>query len=252
MDPAVVRDDMVDSLEHEAKRCVRSEAVSVAMRTVPREAFVDEEYAYADRSSERHGTRVLAPSTAARLVEALDLAPGQNVLIVGAGVGYTAAICAEIVGAANVQAVDISRRVTYEARSNLERAGYGGVLVDCRDGAGGLPEYAPYDRILLEAAAIEPPRRLVAQLGDDGRLVLPLGGGEQTLAAVEPEPDGGEGYVVDERHGTTAFAPMLLEGEQADTVDRNRTRREDRELARRAAERRRGWEREWIDWESRL
>ena len=250
MDPAVLRDDMVDSLEHEAKRCVRSEAVSVAMRAVPREAFVDDDRAYADRSTERHGTRVLAPSTAARLLEALDLAPGQNVLVVGAGVGYTAAVCAEIAGAENVQAIDISRRVTYEARSNLERAGYGGVLVDRRDGAAGLPEYAPYDRVLLEAAAIEPPRRLVRQLADDGRLVLPLGGGEQTLAAVEPV-DGGS-YAVVERHGTTAFAPMLLEGEQADTVERNRTRREDREFARRAAERRRGWEQEWIDWEGRL
>jgi protein-L-isoaspartate(D-aspartate) O-methyltransferase len=250
MEPAVLRDDMVDSLEHEAKRCVRSEAVSVAMRTVPREAFVGEEYAYADRSSERHGTRVLAPSTAARLLEALDLAPGENVLVVGVGVGYTAAVCAEITGAENVQAVDISRRVTYEARSNLENAGYGAVLVDRRDGADGLPEYAPYDRILLEAAAIEPPRRLVAQLADDGRLVLPLGGGEQTLAVVEADPEGG--YAVTERYGTVAFAPMLLEGEQADTVERNRTRREDREFARRAAERRRGWEQEWIDWDARL
>ncbi|MEF8867450.1 MAG: protein-L-isoaspartate O-methyltransferase [Haloarculaceae archaeon] len=250
MEPAVLRDDMVDSLEHEAKRCIRSEAVSVAMRTVPREAFVDDDYAYADRSSERHGTRVLAPSTAARLLEALDLAPGQNVLVVGAGVGYTAAVCAEIAGPERVQAVDISRRVTYEARSNLERAGYGGVLVDRRDGAAGLPEYAPYDRILLEAAAIEPPRRLVAQLAEDGRLVLPLGGGEQTLAAVEA--DGNGEYAVAERYGTVAFAPMLLEGEQADTVERNRTRREDREFARRAAERRRGWEQEWIDWEGRL
>jgi protein-L-isoaspartate(D-aspartate) O-methyltransferase len=250
MEPAVLRDDMVDSLEHEAKRCVRSEALSVAMRTVPREAFVDEEYAYADRSSERHGTRVLAPSTAARLLEALDLEPGGNVLVVGAGVGYTAAVCAEIVGAESVQAVDISRRVTYEARSNLENAGYGGVLVDCRDGAGGLPEYAPYDRILLEAAAIEPPRRLVAQLADDGRLVLPLGGGEQTLTAVRRAEEGG--HTVAERYGTVAFAPMLLEGEQADTVERNRTLREDREFARRAAERRRGWEQEWIDWDARL
>jgi protein-L-isoaspartate(D-aspartate) O-methyltransferase len=249
MEPAVLRDDMVDSLEHEAKRCIRSETVSVAMRAVPREAFVDEAYAYADRSSERHGTRVLAPSTAARLLEALDLAPGQNVLVVGTGVGYTAAVCAEIVGSESVQAVDISRRVTYEARSNLERAGYGGVLVDCRDGAGGLPEYAPYDRILLEAAAIEPPTRLVRQLADDGRLVLPLGGGEQTLTAVAPARDG---HVVAERYGTVAFAPMLLDGEQTDTVERNRTLREDREFARRAAERRRGWEQEWIDWDGRL
>jgi len=247
MDPAVLRDDMVDSLEHEAKRCIRSATLSVAMREVPREAFVDDEYAYADRTGECHGTRVLAPSTAARLLEALAPEPGDNVLVVGVGVGYTAAVLAEIVGAANVQAVDIDRRLVYEARSNLERAGYGAVLVDCADGADGLPAYAPYDRVLVEAAAIEPPVRLVRQLAPDGRLVLPLGGGEQTLSVVEAGA-ADEPQVVD-RLGTTAFSPMLVDGEQANTVERNRTHREDREFAERAHERRRGWEQNWIDWD---
>jgi protein-L-isoaspartate(D-aspartate) O-methyltransferase len=246
MDPAVLRDDMVDSLEHEAKRCIRSTTVSVAMREVPREAFVGDEYAYADRTGECHGTRVLAPSTAARLLEALAPDPDDNVLVVGVGVGYTAAVLAEIVGAANVQAVDIDRRLVYEARSNLERAGYGAVLVDCADGADGLPAYAPYDKVLVEAAAIEPPARLVRQLAPDGRLVLPLGGGEQTLSVVEDGDGGGE---VVERLGTTAFSPMLVDGEQANTVERNRTHREDREFAQRAHERRKGWEQDWIDWD---
>ncbi|MFC7229491.1 protein-L-isoaspartate O-methyltransferase [Salinirubellus salinus] len=246
MDPAVLRDDMVDSLEHEAKRCIRSATVSVAMREVPREAFVGDEYAYADRTGECHGTRVLAPSTAARLLEALAPDPDDNVLVVGVGVGYTAAVLAEIVGAANVQAVDIDRRLVYEARSNLERAGYGAVLVDCADGADGLPAYAPYDRVLVEAAAIEPPARLVRQLASDGRLVLPLGGGEQTLSVVERGDGSGE---VVERLGTTAFSPMLVDGEQANTVERNRTHREDREFAQRAHERRKGWEQDWIDWD---
>jgi protein-L-isoaspartate(D-aspartate) O-methyltransferase len=247
MDPAVLRDDMVDSLQHDAKDVVRSEAVGVAMREVPREAFVaDERGAYADRSFERYGTRVLAPSTAARLLEALAPEHGDSVLVVGAGVGYTAAVIAEIVGEANVHAIDITRRVVYAARSNLEEAGYPGVLVDCRDGADGLPEYAPYDRILVEAAAVEPPHRLLSQLDDDGRLVLPLGAGGQSLVAV-----GVDGDVVAD-HGTVAFQPMLVEGEQADTVERNRTRREDRERARRAAKRRKGWEQQWIDWEDHL
>jgi protein-L-isoaspartate(D-aspartate) O-methyltransferase len=217
------------------------------MREVPREAFVDDEYAYADRTGECHGTRVLAPSTAARLLEALAPEPGDNVLVVGVGVGYTAAVLAEIVGAANVQAVDIDRRLVYEARSNLERAGYGAVLVDCADGADGLPAYAPYDRVLVEAAAIEPPARLVRQLAPDGRLVLPLGGGEQTLSVVEAD-EADEPAVVDQL-GTTAFSPMLVDGEQANTVERNRTHREDREFAERAHERRRGWEQHWIDWD---
>ena len=243
MDLSVLRDDMVDSLEHESKGCVHSETVSVAMRTVPRHAFVeDERAAYADRAFERLGTRVLAPSTVGRLLEALAPEPDNSVLVVGAGVGYTTAVLAEIVGSHNVQAVDITRRLVYEARENLSKAGYEGVLVDCRDGASGFPEYAPYDRILLEAAAVRPPQALLDQLHEDGTLVMPLGAHQQSLALVDTE-----GAV--ERLGGCAFAPMLVEGEQADVVERNRTRREDREFARRSARRRKGWELDWIDWD---
>ena len=243
MEPAVLRDDMVDSLQHESKGCVRSEALSAAMRSVPRNPFVpDGREAYADRPYEHLGTRVLSPSTVGRLLEALDAEPEDSVLIVGAGVGYTAAVLAEVAGAANVQAVDITRRLVYEARENLAQAGYGAALVDCRDGAEGLPEYAPYDRVLLEAAAVRPPRALLDQLAPDGRLVMPLGAGEQSLAVVDPNGEA-------ERLGGCAFAPMLVEGEQATTVERNRTRREDREHAERAARRRKGWELDWIDWD---
>lgn len=243
MDPAVLRDDMVDSLVHQSKGCVQSDEVSVAMRTVPRDVFVDDERAaYADRAFERLGTRVLAPSTVGRLLEALAPETDNSVLVVGAGVGYTTAVLAEIAGSRNVQAVDITRRLVYEARDNLSAAGYGDVLVDCRDGAEGLPEYAPYDRILLEAAAVRPPEALLDQLADDGRLVMPLGTTTQTISIVESDGSA-------ERLGSCAFDPMLVEGEQADTVERNRTRREDREFAQRDARRRKGWELDWIDWE---
>ncbi|WP_246986436.1 protein-L-isoaspartate O-methyltransferase family protein [Halorientalis marina] len=246
MEPAVLRDDMVDSLQHESKGCVHSDAVSEAMRSVPRHEFVeDDRAAYADRAFERLGTRVLAPSTAARLLEALAPREDDSVLVVGAGVGYTVAVLAEIVGPRNVHAIDITRRLVYDARQNLASTDHEAVLVDCRDGADGLPEYAPYDRILVEAAAIDPPRALVDQLADGGRLVLPLGGREQTLVTVE------DGAVAD-RLGSVAFRPMLVEGEQADTVERNRTRREDREFARRESERRRGWQQDWIDWDDQL
>jgi protein-L-isoaspartate(D-aspartate) O-methyltransferase len=252
MDPAVLRDDMVDSLEHESKGCVHTAGVSAAMRAVQREAFVpDERGAYADRPFERLGTRVLAPSTVGRLLEALDVDEGDSVLVVGAGVGYTAAVLAELVGERNVHAVDITRRLVVEARNNLAEAGYGGVLVDRRDGADGLPEYAPYDRILLEAAAVRPPAALVDQVADGGRLVMPHGAGEQTLVVVERRADGAEDAAVTERLGSVAFRPMLVEGEQADTVERNRTRREDREFARRNARGRTGWEQDWIEWDSR-
>ena len=243
MEPAVLRDDMVASLEHESKGCVQSERVSVAMRAVPRHRFIDDERgAYPDRPFERLGTRVLAPSTVARLIEALGPEEDDSVLVVGAGVGYTAAVLAETVGARNVHAIDITRRLVYEARENLSDAGYSEVLVDCRDGANGFHEYAPYDRILLEAAAVRPPQALIDQLTDDGKLVMPLGTSEQSLSVV-----GADGDI--QRLGGCAFSPMLVEGEQADTVERNRTRREDREFAERQARRRKGWELDWIDWD---
>jgi protein-L-isoaspartate(D-aspartate) O-methyltransferase len=245
MELAVLRDDMVDSLEHPSKGFVASESLGAAMRAVPRHEFVDDErLAYADRSFEHEGTRVLAPSTAARLLDALDAEPGDSVLVVGAGVGYTAAVLAEIVGERNVHAVDITRRLVLDARANLASAGYDGVFVDRRNGADGLPEYAPFDRILVEAAAVEPPRALVEQLAPDGRLVIPLGTGDQSLTIVTADDD-----TESQPLGTVLFAPLLADGEQAGSVERNRTVREDRERARRARERRTGWEHDWIDWD---
>ncbi|MDZ7746466.1 MAG: protein-L-isoaspartate O-methyltransferase [Halobacteriales archaeon] len=244
MDAELLRTDMVDSLEHEAKAVIASDAVASAMRTVPREPFVpDDVLPYADRAAEQFGTRVLAPSDAARLFEAVAPEPGDSVLVVGVGVGYTAAVLAELAGGRHVHAIDIDRRLVYEARSNLRKAGYSEVLVDCADGADGLPSYAPYDHILVEAAAIRPPERLLAQLSASGRLVLPLGGGNQTLTAVSAD---GERQ---ERLGTVAFAPMLVDGEQATTLERNRTSREEHERNRQAATRKNGWEQEWIDWD---
>ena len=243
MEPAVLRDDMVDSLEHESKGVVRSDSIGLAMREVPREEFVeDEQGAYADAAQRSHGTRVLAPSTVARLVEALGPEDGDEVLVVGAGVGYTAAVLAEVVGARHVHAIDITRQLVFEARSNLAKAGYSEVLVDCRDGAEGLAEYAPFDRILVEAAAVEPPRALENQLAEDGQLVMPLGAGQQSLTIVHPDGER-------EPLGGVAFAPLLVDGEQAGAVERNRTAREERERADRQAQRRAGWEQDWIDWD---
>ncbi|TYL39899.1 protein-L-isoaspartate O-methyltransferase [Natronococcus pandeyae] len=245
MDPAVLREDMVDGLESPAKDVLADEAVAVAMREAPRHAFLeDERAAYADREHEALGTRVLSPSTVARLFQALAAEEGDDVLIVGAGVGYTAAVAAELVGETNVHAVDISRPLVVEARRNLAEAGYQGVLVDRRDGAQGFPEYAPFDRILLEAAAVEPPHALRSQLADGGRLVFPRGTHCQRLEALE------DGDTV-ARFDAVSFDPLLIEGEQSGAVERNRTDREDREYARQRAESRTGWEQEWIEWEER-
>ncbi|MFB6069461.1 MAG: protein-L-isoaspartate O-methyltransferase [Halanaeroarchaeum sp.] len=244
MEHAALRDEMVASLQHETKAVVTGEALGEAMRTVPRHEFVDVGHrAYMDQAFEHRGSTVLAPSVAGRLVEALSVEEGDSVLVVGAGVGYTVAVIAEMVGSRRVHAVDIARGLVYDARRNLRSAGYGEVLVDCRDGAEGLPGYAPFDRILVEAAAVEPPAALLDQLAPGGRLVMPVGTGDQRLVAVEAGDRVAE-------FGPVGFRPLLVEGEQAGAVERNRTAREDAERAAREAERRRGWERDWIDWDS--
>ena len=246
MDIAVVRDDMVDGLE----QAMDLDAdVAHAMRTVPRHKFVDDR-PYDNSSSEHEGTRVLAPKLAARLLDALAVDGDEEVLVVGAGVGYTAAVLAELVDSHRVHAVDIVRSVVYDARRNLARAGYDGVLVDCRDGADGLPEYAPYDRVLVEAGAVRPPRRLLGQLTPDGRLVMPLGGGGSSQRLVALADDGADGEVVGE-FGPVAFRPLLIDGEQRRSP-RNRTEREDAEFARQGYFAPTGWEQEWIDWDEHL
>jgi protein-L-isoaspartate(D-aspartate) O-methyltransferase len=269
MDPAVLREDMVDGIEHAAGEI--PERVAAALRTVPRHEFLDER-PYDNREADHRGTRVLAPREVARLLAALDPELGDTTLVVGAGVGYTAAVVAEMTAARDVHAVDITRPVVYDARANLAAAGYDAVLVDCRDGAEGLPEYADFDRILVEAAAVEPPRRLLAQLSPDGRLVMPLGGPDQTLVALAPDDgDGGgagagttatasrreaagrdPGYEVVGEFGSAAYGPMLVSGEEAGGRARNRTEREDREFAEQGYFARTGWEYEWIDWDDRL
>ncbi|WP_435127279.1 protein-L-isoaspartate O-methyltransferase family protein [Halobaculum sp. D14] len=248
-DPDALREDMLDAVEHSLGR-EPTDRVRDAMAAVPREAFVAET-PYVNSSGEQQGTRVLAPETVVRLFEALDARDGDDALLVGAGVGYTAALLAELVGAEHVHAVDISRELVYEARENLGAAGYDAVLVDCRDGADGLPAYAPFDRVLVEAAVVDPPRRLLGQLADGGRLVAARGrGAEQVVTAFEPSGDGGADAVYE--GDAVSLRPLLVPGEEVGAGVRNRTAREDAEFAQQGYFAKTGWEHEWIDWDDRL
>jgi protein-L-isoaspartate(D-aspartate) O-methyltransferase len=244
---------MVDGLEHPTNGAVQTGEVAAAMRTVPRVPFVpDRARAYTDRPDEAHGTRVLAPGTAARLIEALEVEPDGETLIVGAGVGYTAALIAELSDPGRVQAIDIARPVVHAARRNLAEAGFDAVLVDRRDAATGLPEYGPFDRILVEGAAAGPPDALAEQLAPAGRLVLPVGGSPPTLAAFEAGADsaGDEPRLRRvEAFGPIELEPLLAPGEESGAVPRDRSAREAAELASRDARARTGWEQDWIDWD---
>jgi len=262
MDEAALRADMIDGLEHQLGEPLGASVLN-ALQAVPRTAFIDDA-PYANDASARVPVSALAPITVARLLEALAAEPGDDVLVVGAGVGYTSAALAEIVGARRVHAVDINREVVSMARSNLARAGYEAVLVDRRDGAHGLPEYAPYDRILLEAAVVTPPRALCGdQLASGGRIVYPQGVSDQIILGVERGDDlAGAGDTTDTTDtrapdgfrtvveaGPARLRAMLVDGEQAG-VERNRTRREDAERAAESRASKHGWEHEWIDWDT--
>jgi len=243
MDRETLRADMVEGLEYSLDQPLSGSIVS-ALQSVPHHEFTD------PTADSDGGSQTLQPSLVARLLLALDAETGDKTLIVGAGVGYTAATLAEIVGGRHVHAVDIDRQLVSVARQNLGKTGYDEVLVDRRDGAKGYPEYAPFDRVLVESAVVEPPRALTEQLAPGGRLVVPRGTAAQTLTAFEKDSSGTLQEA--DEFGAVRFQPMLVDGEQSSSPVRNRTEREDSEFSEQGYFAPSGWEYEWLDWDERL
>lgn len=155
-----------------------SEKIVSAFEKVPREMFVPEDfkdYAYHDTALPiGYGQTISQPYTIAVMLEMLRLEEGYKVLEIGTGSGYTAALIYEITHAP-VYTIEIISRLAEEAGKRLKRLGYKDVYVFCKDGKMGLPEYAPYDRIIIHAATPEIPEALVRQLKENGVLVAPVG-----------------------------------------------------------------------------
>jgi protein-L-isoaspartate(D-aspartate) O-methyltransferase len=151
--------------------------VLAAFGKVPREEFIageDVGDAYGDHPVPiGAGQTVSQPYIVAIMVEALELRPGERVLEVGTGTGYQAAILGEV--AAEVWTIERLAELAERARQILRRLGYDNVHVVQGDGSLGLPEHAPFDKILVAAAAPRVPESLTAQLADGGRLVIPVG-----------------------------------------------------------------------------
>ena len=131
---------------------------------------------------------VSQPFIGALMIDLLDLEPGEELLEVGTGFGYQAALMAAL--GAEVRSVEIVEEFATEARQRLAALGHDNVAIRVGDGSRGWAEHAPFDKILVTAAAAEPPPALVDQLRPGGRMVIPLGGREvQQLSVVEKKLD---------------------------------------------------------------
>jgi protein-L-isoaspartate(D-aspartate) O-methyltransferase len=159
------------------RRGIDDQRVLQAMLKVERHLFVPESYrpmAYADRPLPiGEGQTISQPYIVALMTYHLHLKPEDRVLEIGTGSGYQAAVLAEL--AQEVYSIEIIDQLARSAQERLQALGYKNVWVKHGDGFYGWPEHAPYDAIMITCATPTIPERLVEQLRDGGRMILPLG-----------------------------------------------------------------------------
>ena len=161
-------------------RGIADERVLDAMSRVPRHEFTAGRYrdqAYEDYPLPiGEGQTISQPYIVALMLEALALTPADRVLEVGTGSGYVTALLAEM----TAQVISLERHAVLadEARELLAGMGYTNVKVMAGDGSQGFPACAPYNAIIVSAAAPEPPHALLTQLAEGGRMIIPIGGEE--------------------------------------------------------------------------
>lgn len=158
-------------------RGIRDERVLRAMALVPRHQFVDPRYqaqAYEDHPLPIGEDQTLSqPYIVALMLDALSLRASDTVLEVGTGSGYQTALLAEL--AHHVYSIERHASLAQAAAETLRRFGYGNATVLAGDGSLGLPQHAPFDAIIVSAAAPQIPQALLEQLRDGGRMVIPVG-----------------------------------------------------------------------------
>ncbi len=190
-------------------RGVTDARVLDAMERIDRGAFV--RGIFADRAYEDMplpipcGQTISQPSVVGLMTQALDVSPRDKVLEVGAGSGYQAAILSLL--ARRVYSVDRHRRLAQSAQETMESLGISNVTVLASDGSRGLPDQAPFDRILVTAAAEDPPGPLLAQLRIGGIMVLPVGQSDHVQRLIKVTR--GEDGVDYEELRAVRFVPLI-------------------------------------------
>jgi protein-L-isoaspartate(D-aspartate) O-methyltransferase len=182
-----------DLMSDELGKDTLDDRVMAVMMRVPRHRFVPEQLApiaYHDTPLPIGFDKTISqPFINALMTDLLALEPTDAVLEIGTGLGYHAAVLSELAGA--IWTVEVVEELAGQAERRLQRLGYLDVGLRVGDGSRGWPEHAPYDKILVTAAAERVPSALLDQLRPGGRIVMPLGGTEaQMLATVDK---GGEG-----------------------------------------------------------
>lgn len=208
MDPNNERNAMVRA--QLMRRGITDSRVLDAMATVPRHLFVPPEaraQAYGDRALPiSEGQTISQPYIVALMAQALSLRPSDRVLEVGAGSGYAAAVLSRLAG--EVYTIERWPALAENAERCLHDLGYMNVHVFHGDGTTGLPAYAPFDAVVVSAAAPWVPRPLREQLGEGGRLVIPVGGRNEQILLRLTRTDH---RTQTERLGEVRFVPLVGE-----------------------------------------
>jgi protein-L-isoaspartate(D-aspartate) O-methyltransferase len=192
------------------RRGISDQAVLRAMDEVPREYFVAPGFvdsAYADQALPiACGQTISQPFVVAYMTEQLGVEPHHRVLEIGTGSGYQAAILARL--AREVVSIERYRTLADAARQRIKTLGYSNLTILAGDGMAGAPELAPFDRIMVTAAAEEVPAALAAQVTEGGKMVLPVGPrhGVQYIVKLTRQAGGG---LTRENLIAVRFVPLL-------------------------------------------
>jgi protein-L-isoaspartate(D-aspartate) O-methyltransferase len=204
------RDAMVE--RQIASRGVKNARVLAAMRKVERHRFIPpdgQNDAYADHPVPiGDGQTISQPYIVALMTELLDLDRGHTVLEIGTGSGYQAAVLAEIVK--HVYTIEIVPSLAARSKETLAKLGYENITVIAGDGYRGLPDRAPFDRIIVTAAPDEIPKPLLEQLAVGGKMVIPVGETFQELRVIEKTDKG----LREHKAGAVRFVPMTGEAQK--------------------------------------